>query len=106
MKIHCNNCDQTVEVNGIGRKPLNIPLKIVCESLQIHRDVEAAASELGCSQGYIFKALKANRLKLGDVIKKQNGKGGVSHDKIGTRTIALILRIVPLLLPSRQHLQL
>jgi len=29
----------------------------------------AAVNELGCSQGYIFKVLKANELKLKDVFK-------------------------------------
>ena len=54
-------------VKGIGgRKPLNIPLKNVCEAIQLHRSVVAAAQELGCSQGYIFNVLKANGLRLRD----------------------------------------
>ena len=69
MKVQCTNCGQTVVVNGLGRKPLNITLKNVLEALQAHRSVVAAAEELNCSQAYIFKALKANRLKLKDVIK-------------------------------------
>ena len=68
MKIQCPNCGQSVVVNGLGRKRLNIPLKNVCESLQIHRNVLAVASELGCSEAYIFGVLKANGLKLRDVI--------------------------------------
>jgi hypothetical protein len=71
MKIQCPNCGQSIVVNGLGRKPLNIPLKIVCESLQAHRSVGAAANELGCSQAYIFGVLKANGLKLKDVVKRQ-----------------------------------
>ncbi len=73
MIIQCPNCGKPVVVDGLGRKPLNIPLKNVCESLRSHRNVEAAASELNCSQGYIFNALKANGLKLKDIIA--NGKG-------------------------------
>ena len=59
-------------VNGLGRKRLNITLKNVCETLQVHRDVVAAAQELNCSQAYIFGILRANGLKLKDVIT--NGK--------------------------------
>ena len=73
MKIQCPNCGQSVVVNGLGRKPLNIPLKNICDALQAHRSVEAAAQELNCSQGYIFNALKANGLKLKDITA--NGKG-------------------------------
>ena len=68
MKVQCPHCGKPVAVNGLGRKPLNIPLKNVCEALQSHRSVGAAAQELNCSQGYIFKVLKANGLKLRDVI--------------------------------------
>ena len=71
MNILCPNCGETISVNGLGRKPLNIPLKIVCESLKAHRDMVAAAQELNCSQGYIFAVLKANGLKLKDVFKEQ-----------------------------------
>lgn len=69
MIIPCPHCGKPVVVNGLGRKPLNIPLKNVCETLQAHRSVAAAANELNCSQGYIFGVLKANGLKLKDVIK-------------------------------------
>jgi len=71
MKILCPNCGETISVNGLGRKPLNIPLKIVCEALQAHDSVVAAAQELKCSEGYIFAVLKANGLKLKDVFKEQ-----------------------------------
>lgn len=68
MKILCPNCGETISVKGLGRKPLNIPLKIVCESLRAHHNVLAAAKELGCSEGYIFGVLKTNGLKVKDVI--------------------------------------
>lgn len=71
MIVQCPNCGKTVTVNGLGRKPLNIPLKNICEALQAYRGIGAAAQELGCSQGYIFAALKANGLKLKDVLKGQ-----------------------------------
>jgi len=69
MIIPCPHCGKPVVVNGLGRKPLNIPLKNVCETLQAHHNVATAANELNCSQGYIFGVLKANGLKLKDVIK-------------------------------------
>jgi hypothetical protein len=72
MKVQCPNCGKSVEVKGFGRKPLNIPLKNIYESLQVHRNVGVAAQELGCSQAYIFGALKANGKKLKDLTGKQN----------------------------------
>ena len=72
MIVQCPHCGQPVTVNGLGRKRLNIPLKNVCESLRIHRSVVDAANELDCSQGYVFGVLKANGLKVKDVIKGQS----------------------------------
>ena len=69
MIVQCPNCGESVVVNGLGRKPLNIPLKNVCEALQAHHNIVAAARELGCSPAYIFGVLKANKLKLKDVVK-------------------------------------
>ena len=68
MKIVCPKCGEDIEVSGLGRRPLNIPLKNVCESLRAHRNVLAAAKELGCSQEYIFGLLKINGLKVKDII--------------------------------------
>lgn len=68
MLVQCPHCGQSVVVNGLGRRPLNIPLKNVCESLKAHHNVVAAANELGCSPAYIFGALKANGLKPKDVV--------------------------------------
>ena len=69
MIVLCPHCGKQVEVNGLGRKPLNIPLTNVLESLQAHGSVVAAARELSCSQGYIFNVLKASGLKVKDVIE-------------------------------------
>jgi len=68
MIVHCQNCGHEVMVNGLGRPRLNIPLKIICEALETHRSLAAAAQELGCSRAYIFRALKINGLRLKDVI--------------------------------------
>jgi len=70
MIVQCPHCGKPVMVSGLGRKPLNIPLKNVCESLRAHRSVDAAAQELNCSQGYIFNALKGNGLRPQDVINE------------------------------------
>ena len=73
MIVCCPRCGERIVVSGLGRKRLNIPLKNICEALRAHRNVIAVAHELNCSQGYIFNALKANGLKLKDIIA--NGKG-------------------------------
>lgn len=67
MIVQCPNCGEKVVVKGLGRKPLNIPLKNVCECLKKYHNVEGAAQELKCSEGYIFKVLKVNGLSLKDV---------------------------------------
>ena len=72
MIVPCPHCGKSVKVNGLGRKPLNIPLKNVCECLRRHNSIAEAADELRCSQSYIFSVLKANGLRLRDVIKKQS----------------------------------
>jgi hypothetical protein len=68
MFIKCSKRGEKMVVKGLGRKPLNIPLKNICECLKVCHSVEAAAQKLVCSQGYIFKVLKANGLKLKDII--------------------------------------
>jgi hypothetical protein len=73
MIVQCPNCGKSVVVNGLGRKPLNIPLKNVCEALETYRSVVAAAQELKCSEGYIFKVLKVNGLRLKDVVTLRQG---------------------------------
>ncbi|HUW45636.1 MAG TPA: hypothetical protein VMW50_07545 [Dehalococcoidia bacterium] len=70
MIIQCPHCGEKVVVNGLGRKPLNIPLKNVYEALRAHGSVVGAANKLGCSQGYIFKVLKENGLKMRDVLSQ------------------------------------
>ncbi len=77
MIAWCPYCGRKITVSGLGRKRLNIPLKNICECLQTHRSVVAAANELNCSEGYIFGVLKANCLKLKDVIR---GKGLATKD--------------------------
>lgn len=71
MIVQCPHCGKSVAVSGLGRKRLDIPLKNVCECLSRYCSVAEAAQELGCSQGYVFNILKANRLKVKDVVKGQ-----------------------------------
>jgi len=73
MIVQCPHCGKSVAVNGLGRKPLNIPLKNVCEALQTHHSVVAASHELNCSEAYIFGILKANGLRLKDVVTLHQG---------------------------------
>jgi len=70
MIIQCPNCGEKVKVNGLDRKPLNIPLKNVHGCLRKYRNVSIVAQELGCSQGYIFKVLKDNGLRLRDILER------------------------------------
>ena len=69
MKVQCPHCGGTVMGNGIGRKPLNIAVNKVHDALRRHRNVAAAANELGCSRGYIYKVLKTEGLTMQNVIK-------------------------------------
>ena len=71
MIVHCPKCGEKVVVKGLGRKPLNIPLRNICECLRKYRSMARVAQELGCSQGYIFKVLKANDLRLRDIFKNE-----------------------------------
>lgn len=68
----CPVCGQKIKIDGLGRKPLNIPLKNICKMLASCRDIATAASKLGCSQGYIYNALKANGLKVKDIINHRS----------------------------------
>ena len=68
MRIQCPHCGKSVVVNRIGRKPLNIGVKIVSDALKAYPTVSAAALELGCSRGYIYKVLSKQGMKPGDVI--------------------------------------
>ena len=70
MKVQCPHCGKSVMVNGIGRKPFNMSVTKVYDALRLHRDVLAAANELGCSRAYIYKVLKADGLTPADVIKE------------------------------------
>ena len=59
MKVLCPHCGKEVDLGrATGRKPLNITVKNVCDAVQAHATVTAAAKELGCSRGYIYKVMR------------------------------------------------
>ena len=68
MLVQCKHCRKSIAVNGLGRKPLAIPVIKVYDAVHLYRDVLATANELGCSRAYIYKVLKANGLTVADVI--------------------------------------
>jgi hypothetical protein len=69
MIVECQNCHRKVEVSGLGRPPLNIPVIKVYDTLRCCRSVTDAAKELGCSRAYVYKVLKVNGLKPKDIAK-------------------------------------
>ncbi|MBI2830852.1 MAG: hypothetical protein HYX79_01165 [Chloroflexi bacterium] len=69
MIVQCPHCGGTVVVGRFGRRPLNIPVTKVCDALQLHRSITAAAESLKCSRAYIYKTLKASGLKPENVFK-------------------------------------
>ncbi len=72
--VICPNCGAKVpvEVTGrLGRKPLNIGVKNVCDTLQDCRDIALAAEKLGCSRGYIYKVLGEHGMKPKEVFQRK-----------------------------------
>ena len=70
--VICPNCGTAVPVavtSSLGRRPLNISVKNVCDALRDCRDVALAAEKLGCSRGYIYKVLGEHGLKPREVIQ-------------------------------------
>lgn len=72
MITQCPKCGEKIVVKGLGRKPLNIPLKNVYDAIQADGSVAGAAREIDCSRGYIYKVLKDNGVGLSDVFSEQN----------------------------------
>jgi hypothetical protein len=74
MKIICPDCGKVIEVHGLGRKRLELPVKNIYDSLALGKGIPAIASELGCSRGYIYsilakkKELKPSNKKNSDLV--------------------------------------
>lgn len=71
MIVECPNCGKPVKVNGLGRKPLNIGVKNVYDTLRDCHSVTQAAKKLGCSRGYIYQEMKKRGLTLREVIQEK-----------------------------------
>ena len=68
--ITCPYCGGDVPVmNRLGRKPLNISVKNICDTLRDCHDIALAAEKLSCSRGYIYKVLGEHGLKPREVIQ-------------------------------------
>lgn len=70
MIIQCPHCGGTVTVNNLGRKRVNVPVENILDSLRKRKSVAVAAQELGCSRGHVYDVLKANGLRLKDVVSQ------------------------------------
>jgi len=88
--VECPHRGRPVVVNGFGRRPLNIPVTKVYDALHRHHSVTAAARELGCSRGYIYKILKdsghASSLPLPAVANKDASPTGAGQQRTGSHT--------------------
>ena len=60
MIVQCPHCGKSVVVNGLGRKPLCLGVKKICDALGDSSTVRQAAEKLGCSRGYIYRVLKGH----------------------------------------------
>ena len=77
MLVQCPHCGNSVVVNGLGRKPLNIPVSNVYDAIRLYHNIPAAAESLGCSRAYIYKVLKQHGMTPIDIINKENKKENV-----------------------------
>jgi hypothetical protein len=71
MLVQCPYCRNSVEVNGLGRKPLNIPVINVFDALRLHRSIPVAADSLSCSRVYIYKVLKQHGMTVRDIVNTE-----------------------------------
>ncbi|MFC2047186.1 hypothetical protein ACFLTK_02785 [Chloroflexota bacterium] len=78
MITTCKKCGASVVVNTGGRKKLAIDVTLLCDTLRLQRSIPAAAQELACSRGYIYKVLKNNKLTLKDVMSDKGEEVGIS----------------------------
>jgi AraC-like DNA-binding protein len=70
--ITCPHCGGEVPVvNRLGRRPLNIGVKIIYDTLRQSCSVALAAEKLGCSRGYIYQELKKQGMTPKQVIQEK-----------------------------------
>ncbi len=63
MKVRCPNCGERIVVNGLGRKPFNMPVTEVCDALQLYRSVLAAVADV-----FSFVRRDRKRLNYGTIV--------------------------------------
>ena len=73
--VECPHCGKEVSIlktgKAAGRKPLNIDVTNICDTLRSHRDIALAAKSLHCSRGYIYGALKKCGTTPKEVIERE-----------------------------------
>jgi hypothetical protein len=72
--VECPHCRKEVPIptgKAAGRKPLNIDVTNICDTLRSHRDIALAAKSLHCSRGYIYRELKKHGTTPKEAISKQ-----------------------------------
>ena len=70
--INCPHCGQKVPVaNRLGRKPLNIGVKNIYDTLKECRDITLTAEKLGCSRAYIYRELAKHAITPREVMQRK-----------------------------------
>jgi len=72
--VICPHCGKTVVLarrNRLGRKPLNIGVKNIYDTLKTCCDISLAAQKLCCSRAYIYTELKKHGMTPREVIEKR-----------------------------------
>jgi hypothetical protein len=74
--INCPVCGAEIPItHSSGRKPLNLSVNLICDTLKRTHSIKDAAEELGCSRAYIYKVLKTQKTTLDEILngKTENG---------------------------------
>lgn len=72
VEVISPKCGEKIKGKGTeGRKPKDIHVIFICDTLRSTHSVKQAAEVLGCSQGYIYKVLEAAGLRVQDIISNR-----------------------------------
>ena len=73
--VTCPDCGKQVPIPKpgklLGRKPLDIDVKNICNALRTYRDIALAAKSLRCSRAYIYRELDKHGMTPKEVIQKK-----------------------------------
>ncbi|MFC2013807.1 hypothetical protein ACFLU8_02875 [Chloroflexota bacterium] len=70
VDVNCPKCGEKISVKGTGgRKPKDLPVIFICDTLRACSSVAQAAEELGCSRGYIYKVLRKTGMMVNEVME-------------------------------------